>query len=208
MRTIRSVIRNAKHIFLVLLTIVFISFIIVESLIVSATRSEEKNKFALDEVCLIIVLGAGLRGEDLSLTLFYRLNKGLEYLRAYPQSQVVVTGGQGPGEDITEAEAMKRYLVTHGIQEERIIMEEKSTSTLENLLFSKRLLQKEPGTKISLVTSDFHLFRAKMLARRVGFVPTGIPAESVSYLKPYYYTREYFAVVKSFFLDQVASDDS
>lgn len=182
-----------------IIIIMLISFICIEALILNSTRSDEKKK-----VEYVIVLGAGLRGEQLSLSLYYRLNKALEYLNYNIQAKVIVSGGQGPGEDITEAEAMKRFLLDKGIHKNRILTEDKSTSTFENLLYSKRILEREDGfndRKIMIITNDFHIFRAKLLASRLGFIPYGAPAKSVDYLKPYYYFREYFAVIKALLFD-------
>ncbi|GBF12106.1 YdcF family protein [Tepidibacillus infernus] len=153
----------------------------------------------------MIVLGSGLHDDQLTLTLLERLNTSIDYLSKYPDLPVVVTGGKGFGETISEAEAMKKYLVEQGINKERILTEDQSTSTMENFRFSKDLLlkkgEKEP-LKILIVTSDFHLFRAKLLARRIGFEPTGLPAKTPIYVLPNLYIREYFAVVKSFLFDR------
>jgi len=88
----------------------------------------------------VIILGAGIKGERLSLTLKYRLDKGLEYIALNPNAKIIVTGGKGPGESITEAEAMRRYLVSQGIENDRIIIEDKATSTYENLMYSSEFL--------------------------------------------------------------------
>lgn len=176
-----------------------ISFITIEVLIIKSANSEEAEK-----VEYVVILGAGLRGEELSLTLYNRLSTAIMYLNNNIQSKVIVTGGQGPGEDITEAEGMKRFLIASGINKSRIIIEDKSTSTFENLLFSRRILEEQLSyndKKIMIVTCDFHIFRAKFLASRLGFKPYGLPSPSVSYLRPYYYLREYLAVIKSLLFD-------
>ncbi|MFY9174213.1 MAG: YdcF family protein [Peptococcia bacterium] len=176
-----------------------ISFITIETLIINSAHSEEEEKIEY-----VVILGAGLRGEELSLTLYNRLKTGIMYLNQNKQSKVIVTGGQGPGEDITEAEGMRRFLIARGIDENRIIIEDKSTSTFENLLYTKRIFEEQfsySDKKIMIVTCDFHIFRAKFLASRLGFEPYGLPSPSVSYLRPYYYLREYFAVIKSFLFD-------
>lgn len=176
-----------------------LSFLVIEGMILYHAKSQEKI-----QTDYAIILGAGLWGEDLSLTLFHRLNESLEYLKAFPETKVVVSGGQGPGENITEAEAMKRFLMKNGIDEGRILLEDKSTSTYENMLFSSNIIEREEGTKnkeVIIITSDFHMLRAKMLASRVGLIPYGISSDSVDYLKPYYYSREYLAIIKSFLID-------
>jgi uncharacterized SAM-binding protein YcdF (DUF218 family) len=119
----------------------------------------------------VIVLGAGLRGETPSLTLRNRLDRALDYYEKNPDCIIVVTGGQGQGEDITEALAMERYLVAHGVPEEKIIKEELSTSTYENfenarLLLSERFLG---DYSTVIITNDFHILRAVSTAKKVGF---------------------------------------
>lgn len=84
---------------------------------------------------VLIVLGCAVHGERVSLTLSYRLDRAIEYLNANPNTVAIVSGGQGQGESISEAEAMRRYMVNRGIANERIIMEDKSTSTEENFAF-------------------------------------------------------------------------
>ncbi len=81
-----------------------------------------------------VILGAKVNGEIPSLSLQFRLDAALEYAIQYPHVYLILSGGQGPGEHISESEAMKRFLVKNGIQEERLLIEDLSTSTYENLL--------------------------------------------------------------------------
>lgn len=176
-------------------------FISVEALIVYGAASD-----AVVETDYLIILGAGLRGDNITLVLQERLLKGIEYLERYPAVRTVVTGGRGFGESITEAEAMERFLVSRGIAPERIIKEDRATSTMENFLFSRELLEKagETGYKrITVITSDFHMLRSKLLARRTGFEPYGITCGTPVSVRLNCYIREFFALVKSFFLDRV-----
>jgi len=186
---------------IVLIVVIFIiSFAIVEVLIVANGNSDE-----MIETDYLIILGAGLRGERVSLTLMERLERGIEFLQQYPEAKVIVSGGQGRGESITEAEAMRRYLVGKGIDEERIIKEDKATSTMENMKYSKEILDKQgdKGTgDITIITSDFHMLRAKMLAKRNGLNPRGITCNTPIQVRVNCYIREYFAFIKSFFLDK------
>jgi len=176
-----------------------LSFILTEGLIVFSATADRSA-----EVDYLVILGTGLRGEQITPTFKNRLDKGLEYLRTNPGLMVVVTGGQGPGEAISEAEAMRRYLVSNGIDENRIIMEDKSTSTAENMKYSANVLEQLTGRRdyrIMIVTSEFHLFRSKILARHNGFTAYGIPAPTNPYELPNSFIREYFAVVKSMVFD-------
>ncbi len=147
----------------------------------------------------VIVLGAGVNGENPSLVLQSRINAARDYIKRHPGIPVVLSGGQGPGEDITEAEAMYRVLK----EEEGIfLLEERSTSTEENLAFSKEIL-KEYGidphhATVAIVTNDFHVLRASMLAGEQGYGSVFGVGEPVPWwwLQVNYYLREAFALMK------------
>lgn len=176
-----------------------ISFVFVEVLISYNGYSQEDV-----DVSYMIILGAGLHGGEIPLTLQERLLKGVEYLERHPDTKVIVSGGKGFGESITEAEAMERYLISKGIEAQRILKEDKATSTMENFVFSKQLLQKVEGkeiTRIVVITSDFHMLRAKLLARRVGFEPYGITCGTPVSVIVNSHIREYFALIKSLLAD-------
>lgn len=177
------------------------SFVLIESLLLYNTEDSVPNK-----VDYLIILGAGLNGDQLSWTLWERVDKGSRILRDNPAMKVVVSGGQGPGEWITEAEAMERYLVKQGIAKERILKEEKSTSTMENFRYSRALLEQQPNfdpsVPVLIITNDFHMFRSKLLAQRNSLNPIGLSSPSPWYLRPNLYLREYFAVVKSIVFDR------
>lgn len=128
----------------------------------------------------------------------------MAYLNENPQTKILLSGGQGEGESITEAAAMERFLTKHGIEGTRIIKEEKSTSTYENFKFTREILREIDGResiKIMIITSDFHMFRAKFLAKQQGFISYGISAETPKFEALRYWTREYFAVIKSLAID-------
>lgn len=118
----------------------------------------------------IIVLGAGIHGERLSLTLRRRLDAALAYREKNPDVLIVVSGGQGPQEDITEALAMERYLLSRGLPAAQILREERSTSTSENFRFSFALLDARfpDGWQAAFVSNDYHIFRAAHIARAAG----------------------------------------
>ncbi|MEO2204581.1 YdcF family protein [Paenibacillus pabuli] len=173
-----------------------VSFVIIEALVFTQLHANDP-----EQADYVIILGSGIKGTELSLTLKQRLDASLDYIRNHPQTPVIVSGGQGPGESIPEALAMKNYLVEQGITPAQIIMEDKSTSTQENMAFSKRIID-EAGLEhpeIMIVTSDYHMFRSKYLAAKNGYAAEyGISAPSPGYLKPINMIREYFAVVKAF----------
>ncbi|MDR0841396.1 MAG: YdcF family protein [Christensenellaceae bacterium] len=145
----------------------------------------------------LIVLGCGVRGERPSLTLRYRLDAALSYLNQSPDTIAIVSGGQGSGESISEAEAMRRYLVRHGIQENRILLEDKSTSTYENFLFSKEILTAHLGESptVAFVTTGFHVYRAGRVAAMQGIPAQGIAAKDMWYTAANNYIREGIAVI-------------
>jgi uncharacterized SAM-binding protein YcdF (DUF218 family) len=154
----------------------------------------------------ILLLGAGVYIERPSPRLMERLNKCLEYARYNENAEIIVSGGCGSGERITESEAMENYLVRFGIDEKRIIKEDKSTNTYENMKNAKRIIEKTDNVKdikLTIITADFHMFRSKLLAGRVGFRADGIPAETTTITaKLRYYVREFFAVYKSILFDR------
>nr|WP_325220840.1 YdcF family protein [uncultured Oscillibacter sp.] len=155
----------------------------------------------------VIVLGAGVNGETPSAALWSRIRAAEDYLEIHPDVPVVLSGGQGAGEAISEAEAMRRALWKEdGAENARLLLEERSTNTAENFRFSKALLEErgldtETAT-IAVVTNDFHCFRAHMIARRQGLKTIDVPAELPWWwLTANYYLREAFAVVKTSLFD-------
>lgn len=144
----------------------------------------------------VIVLGAQVKGEVPSKALTLRLDAASEYLKENPESKAVLSGGRGPGEDITEAEAMRRYLTAGGIEANRLILEDKSTSTQENLKYSAQLIGSKED-KVGIVTNNFHVFRAIQLGKKQGYTNlSGIAAASDPRFQIHYLVREFFALVK------------
>lgn len=145
----------------------------------------------------IIVLGAGVNGSTPSLSMCNRLDAALDYLGANPDALAVVSGGQGEGEDITEARAMADYLTAHGIDSARIVQEDRSRTTHENLENSFAILRARgyaPADGVGIVTSEYHLYRAKRMARALGAEPVGIAAETtLPSMRINYFIREAFA---------------
>jgi uncharacterized SAM-binding protein YcdF (DUF218 family) len=143
----------------------------------------------------IIILGARVKGEIPSLALQYRIDAAANYMKKNKETIAIASGGQGPGEDITEAEAIKRGLVAHGIPSNKILLEDKSTDTVENISFSKKIIPKQLKTGL-IVTNDFHLYRAKSIAKDQGLSLNGIPAGTPTVAIPKSYAREYLAITK------------
>ena len=153
----------------------------------------------------VIVLGAGVDGETPSLSLLTRIGAAATYLARYPDTPVILSGGQGPGENITEAQAMQKALRTL-YPDKAFLLEEKSTSTAENFRYSKIILTAQgidpESANIMIVTNDFHMARACLLAQRQGLHTLTLSAPlPYGWLTVNYYIREAFALVKSVLLD-------
>ena len=146
----------------------------------------------------LVVLGAGVNGTVPSRSLKERMDAACDYLNAHPDAVVIVSGGQGPGEEITEAKCMFDYLTAAGIEADRVWMEDKASTTLENLRFSLALIEEKTGlrpTKIAIVSSEYHLRRAGMFARWLDLDAQLVPAETTVFpLRWNYYIREIFAL--------------
>lgn len=144
-----------------------------------------------------IILGAQWKAEGPSEVLRKRLDKAIEYLRANPDTVAVVSGGQGSNETVSEAAGMRQYLLDAGIGEERILLEDRSSNTRENLAFSAGLLEKKDA-RVVVVTNNFHIFRALGIARKQGYRVEGLAADSTVWMLPNNLLREFLGVLKDF----------
>lgn len=151
----------------------------------------------------VIVLGCGIRGERVSVGLAKRLNKAYEYHLQNPNAVIIVSGGQGPQEDIPEALAMKRYLIQKGVNEDKIIMEDKSTSTITNFKFSHEIMKEMglPDDEVVFVTNGYHVYRAASYAKAEGLTVTHLGTDIIWYTIPMNYLREMLAVLKMWVFD-------
>lgn len=140
--------------------IIFVSFLLCYGVNDNITYKEDA----------IIVLGAGVHGETPSRVLKDRLNTAIEYYSKNTEVLIVVSGGKGPQETVTEAYAMEKYLIGKGIPNENIVKEEKSTSTYENFLYSKEMLDNLLGEdyKAAFISNEYHIYRAKGIAKNAG----------------------------------------
>lgn len=168
-------------------------FLLVEGLILSQFGAKAESN-----ADYVIVLGAQWKSHGPSYVLKKRLDKAVDYLLDNPETQVIVTGGQGGNEHITEAEGMYGYLVEAGIEAERIQQEDQATNTVENLVLSSAFLDRETD-KVVLVTNNFHMFRALRLAKGQGYERVeGLAAGSYPAMLPNNLLREFFGVGKDF----------
>lgn len=148
----------------------------------------------IDEPEAVIVLGCQVRGEEPSLMLQRRLDAALEVLEQHPEAVCVTSGGQGSGEDISEAEAMRRYLIKRGVAPERIIREDRSVSTRENIRFSAELLKERGISRAVICTNDFHQYRAGIYAKRSGITAGHHSGKTPRYNLLNYVVREWAAL--------------
>jgi len=146
---------------------------------------------------VVIVLGAGLHRGEVGGHLVRRLDKAIVYLNRNTNALVIVCGGLGAGQPVTEAEAMKLYLTARGVEPQRIILEDKSTSTYENLSFAEAIPDGyfPGGFHAVLVTNDFHIYRAANVARRVGIDVNPLGASTPWQSLAANYLREVAAVI-------------
>lgn len=173
-------------------------FAVVEGLICS--RFAAKAQPGADYV---IVLGAQWKSSGPSYVLKKRLDKALEYLVENPDTYVIVSGGQGSDEPVSEAQGMYEYLIAAGIEEERILQEDKSTNTYENLYNSAALLDKA-NDRVVLVTNNFHVFRGEKIAEKMGYAHIeGLAAASYPAMLPNNMLREFLGVIKDFWIGKL-----
>ena len=168
--------RVVKNVFTILLCLGLLVMGVTEALIIHASFGDK------DESCeYMVVLGAKVRPEGPSVSLMDRIRAAADYLNAHPDVIAVVSGGMGEDEPMAEAQCMYEELIKLGIAPDRIWIEDKSTTTWENIHFALNLIEEKTGQRpdtIGLLSSEYHLFRAKMFARECGVDAVGIPART------------------------------
>lgn len=170
-------------------------FLVVEGCILSGFGAQPP---AGADYC--IVLGAQWKSHGPSDVLRRRLDGAVRYLKDNPETLCIVSGGQGSNEPMSEAQGMYDYLTAAGIEAERITMEDQSTNTYYNLYYSAGLLDKKENTAV-IVTNNFHVFRAVGIAKKMGYEKVyGLAASSYPGMVPNNLLREFFGVVKDFFI--------
>ena len=150
------------------------------------------------EADYVVVLGAGVNGSVPSISLEERLKSVYAYLEKYPNAKAVLSGCQGRGEDISEARCMYLWLTERGMEPERLLLDEKASTTRENITCPLDLIEERTGKrpeKLALVSSEYHLCRAELMGRQEGILPLGVPAETrnIFYLSNMF-VREIFGV--------------
>ncbi len=187
----KKAVRMLFDIFVAVLTLLIIYAIILSVLMITKINDHPGK----DSNRAVIVLGCQVKKSGPSLMLRNRLDAAYGYLTENPDVICIVSGGKGDDEHISEAQAMYDYLVEKGIDGSRIIKEDKSTSTMENLLFSADIL-KDNGMPLEavLVTDSFHQMRAGLMAKNIALDVKSISSSTPLYLLPVYWVREWLAL--------------
>ena len=196
-----------QRVVLVLIAAALVCFGVLEGVVLSGAQTQVASGADAPEV--MVIFGCKAEPWGPSELLRDRLDTALDYLEEHPDMKVVVTGGQGSDEPVTEAQCMYDYLTEHGVEGENIILEDRASNTWENIKYTQELFQSgevEPTGKILAVSSGFHLARIRMLWARewegtYTLSTLAAPASHIpSRLKMY--VREPLALVKSFLFDR------
>lgn len=185
--------RAGQAILGILTALVLIALVLCELPVLRAAKTDADP--AAD---YLIVLGAKVNGTTPSHAMADRLAAALGYLQTYPDAKAVVSGGQGDDEGVSEAEAMAVWLRAHGVQDERILLEDQSETTRENLENSFAIIRAhggDPAEGVAIVTSEYHLYRAREMAAALGAKPIGVAARTgILAMRINYFIREAVAV--------------
>lgn len=204
----KNIIFTVLKIFIIL---IFVAFILEEYFVIKEYKNDEKLICENKNIDYVIILGARVYGEKPSQSLVERIKKASEFLHKNKLVKVIVSGGKGVNEKISEALAIKRELLKLGISEERIILEDKSRNTIQNFEFSLKKIKEDNPQKnkknILIVTNNYHIFRAKNIAKSLGYEREGynfygLPAKTPLIFIPKSHFREFLSNIKFFILDK------
>ena len=178
---------------------IFIAYFTVVSVVMGVNI---KNTIPENETCDIIVLGCGIDGRLPDIMLSARLDTAAEYLKAHPDARVVCCGGFGVGKPYSEADVMRNYLVSLGVENDRIYLDEQSTSTQENIRYAKQLLDGLDGKhEIAVCSSNYHVYRAKEFAKKEGLGKVyTLPSPTPAHIFPAYWIREFVGISRLWIL--------
>lgn len=190
-----------KRLFKFFLFIGFCLIILIQSLIFAS----QKNDMDTYEN-YVLVLGAKANNGKLSKTLINRLDTTIEYLNKHKTAKAVLCGGKENNNEFSQAEYMQKYLIEKGIDKDRLILETKSKNTFENIKFALEKLDKKPS-EIMVISSSYHLFRAKLILYRFGVLAKTVPAKTPTGAFVSSYFRETFAVIKTYLKDKPTTMD-
>lgn len=165
-------------------------FVFVESMVLSGMQTKPEENLPY-----VVVLGAGLRGNAPTRPLLLRMQAAAEYLTDNPDTIVIASGGQGSGESMSEAQCIYNYLVDKGIAPSRILLEDQSRNTVENIQNSFAMLPADTG-RVGILSNGFHIYRATRIAVKQGYTNVcGIPSRTLYPLGLHYMVREFFAII-------------
>lgn len=190
-----------KRLFKFFLFVGFCLIILIQSLIFAS----QKNDMDTYEN-YVLVLGAKANNGNLSKTLINRLDTTIEYLNKHKTAKAVLCGGKENNNEFSQAEYMQKYLIEKGIDKDRLILETKSKNTFENIKFALEKLDKKPS-EIMVISSSYHLFRAKLILYRFGVLAKTVPAKTPTGAFVSSYFRETFAVIKTYLKDKPTTMD-
>ena len=152
----------------------------------------------------LIVLGAQVRGDSMSISLLNRAQGAMDYLADYPDTIIICSGGQGEGEDLSEAQALYDYFIEQGVAESQLILEDRSANTSENLRNSFELIRArgdEPDGNVAIVSSSYHLYRARYIAASLGVKAAAVPGHpGYPLVMLNFFIREAFGVTRLWLL--------
>ncbi len=179
---------------IVLLLLLAVAVVLLAAAALAIFRAASSGQIPKDTPA--VVLGCSVKGNRPSKILQERIDAAYEYLQEHPQAICILSGGKGHDEDISEAECMYRELVRAGIDAKRLYREAGSTNTQENLENSKKILESlDMSDDVAIISSEFHLYRARQWARALGYEDYGYPAHTDWKYRPMYFLREMIAVV-------------
>ena len=176
---------------------VFLALALIFSTAFFATLSQviSHSKYTATDEKVVIVLGCQIRGDIPSMSLVQRSNAAAKYLEEHPGAIAIASGGQGPDENLSEGQCIFNLMTERGISPDRIIIEDKSTSTDENIKFSKEIIEKKGlDNSVAIATNEYHEYRASMICKKNSLDSSSIPAPSSPRGKPTFFTREVFGV--------------
>lgn len=181
---------NQKYIFIIALCVLLLTIFKLREIYAAG-----KTKISAQKV--IIVLGCRVRGDEPSLSLIKRVDAAYKFLLFNPESVAILSGGQGKDENISEAQCMQQLLYARGISKNRLILENRSTSTDENIRFSLQIIETlDLDRNIAIATSEYHQKRAANICKKYGLNSTPVSSKTKWTLLPTFLLRELFAEIK------------
>lgn len=181
---------NRKYIFIIALCVLLLTILKMREI-----HAAGKTKISAQKV--IIVLGCRVRGDEPSLSLVKRVDAAYKFLLFNPESVAILSGGQGKDENISEAQCMQHLLYARGISKDRLILEDRSTSTDENIRFSLQIIEKlDLDRNVAIATSEYHQKRAANICKKYGLNSTPVSSKTKWTLLPTFLLRELFAEIK------------